>query len=124
MKKVFVIDDNVEILEAIKIVLEEDKFEVTCFESGVDVFDKILQGAPDLIILDIVLSDYDGRLLCRELKTSHQTRHIPIIIISGSHDFVDSYEKHCRPDNFISKPFQIDDLLSKVRNHVLRVDRP
>ncbi|SKB64321.1 response regulator [Daejeonella lutea] len=121
MKKVFVIDDNPDILDAIRIILEEEKFVVECFDSAEDVFDKIVEGAPDLVILDIVLAGSDGRLLCKDLKTSHQTRHIPIIIISGAHDFVDSFEKHCRPDNFVSKPFQIEDLLTKVRNHVLMI---
>lgn len=71
---------------------------------------------PDLILLDIWMAGSDGRTICKSLKNHKLTRHIPIIIISANKD-TNKIAKEAGADDFMTKPFEMDDLLTKVANY-------
>ena len=112
MKKILVVDDDPAILEVIKIILEDNNYEVETSENGnfVENFNGI---NPDLILLDVLLSGEDGRDIARALKSQKNTREIPIVMISAHPN---AYEGSLKSgaDDFISKPFDIDHLLEVV----------
>jgi DNA-binding response OmpR family regulator len=113
-KKILIVDDNRDILELLKLILEMEGYNVSCLDDGSQLEDTIISYRPDLILLDIMLGPIDGRDLCRNLKGDPVTNQIPIIMISASHGTLSLAEKQCSADAFIPKPFEIDTLVSNV----------
>ncbi len=118
MKRVLVVDDNEDILSVISMVLDIEGFEVKCCDNGHEIADAISAFSPDVILLDIMLGDMDGREVCRKLKSNPETGNIPVIMISASHNLFDKKSNDCPADDFIAKPFDIDNLTQKVRQQV------
>jgi len=113
-KKILVVDDNPDILELVKILLERKDYEVETLINGRETLDFVDAIHPNLIILDVMLGNCDGRDICRNLKSRMESKNIPIIMFSGSHNIRDSIGTNCFPDDFLEKPFDIDALLEKV----------
>lgn len=119
MQKILAVDDDKDILEILQLILEDKGYQVETLTDGKHLFDKIKQYHPDLIILDIMLGNMDGRELCHEVKAKNDTHDIPVILLSASHAIGRS-QLHTNgyPDDFISKPFDIDDLLNSVQRQL------
>src|SRR3982750_4402058 len=88
MKQILVIDDDEAILEAFKLALTDAGFGVeTSLKDGKFIQKRMSQkNLPDLIILDVLLSGYDGRDICKKLKADAKTKYIPTIMISAHPD--------------------------------------
>jgi CheY-like chemotaxis protein len=115
-KKILVADDDPAILDAIQIMLEDAGYDVATSVNGQTIY-KMEKEFPDLLLLDIWMSGMDGRDICKYLKNQELTRDIPIIMISANKD-TDKMAKDSGADDFLAKPFQMEDLLSKVAKHV------
>ena len=115
-KKILVADDNPAILDAIKIMLEEEGYEVETTVDGATVQD-IKEPLPDLLLLDIWMSGIDGRDVCKLLKSSATTKHIPVIMISATKD-IEQIAKDSGADDSVSKPFQMEHLFAIVAKYV------
>lgn len=118
-KKVLVVDDDLDILEALQFTLEDAGYEVKTTDKG-DYAENLHDtngNLPDLIILDVLLSGKDGRAICRKLKSQEDTRHLPIIMISAHPDAKKSVQE-VGADDFLAKPFEIDELLTKVAKYL------
>lgn len=116
--KVLVVDDDPDILDAIAYTLEDAGYTVTTTEKGEyaeSLHDKN-GGLPDVIVLDVLLSGKDGRAICKKLKSQKKTEKIPIIMISA-HPDAERSTKEVGADDFISKPFDINLFLEKVKKH-------
>jgi DNA-binding response OmpR family regulator len=72
---------------------------------------------PDLLLLDIWMSGVDGKDICKHLKSAAATKHIPVIMVSAAKD-IEQIAKDSGADDFIPKPFQIEDLLAIVAKYV------
>jgi DNA-binding response OmpR family regulator len=114
MQRILAVDDDNDILEILQYILEESGYEVSTLADGHFLFDSIREHHPDLIILDIMLGNMDGRKLCRDVKSQTDTYKIPVILISASHSVVDTLKQNGNPDDFLAKPFDISTLLNKV----------
>ncbi|MEN0052307.1 MAG: response regulator [Mucilaginibacter sp.] len=114
MTRILAVDDDRDILEVLQYILEDSGYEVETLANGQYLLDKISQNPPDLILLDIMLGNLDGRDLCRKVKTNKETHNIPVILISASHDVSQSLNQIGAPDDFIAKPFDIDVLLGSI----------
>lgn len=112
-------DDNKDILEILRYILEDSGYEVETLSDGHHFFEKIQEHAPDLILLDVMLGDMDGRDLCKNVKTMHETHNIPVIMISASHNIA-NINPMCAPDAFLPKPFDIKSLLHVVQKELRR----
>jgi DNA-binding response OmpR family regulator len=112
---ILVIDDDPDILEAIRAMLEDEGCHVQTSEKGdyAEALRDLAGGLPDLIILDVLLSGKDGRAICRKLKEQDETRHIPVIMISA-HPDAERSVKDVGADAFVAKPFSIDEFLDLV----------
>ncbi|MBI3984539.1 MAG: response regulator transcription factor [Candidatus Levybacteria bacterium] len=114
MKKVIIIDDDENILEALKILLEHFGFKAeTLIRDGERLAKAINKQIPDLIILDVLLSGEDGRVVCKTLKSTKKTKDIPVIMISA-HPNAKQKALEMGADEFIAKPFDVEHLLDKV----------
>jgi DNA-binding response OmpR family regulator len=114
-KYILVVDDDPDILEALRFMLEEEGFRVQTTEKG-EYAESLRDdngGLPDLIILDVLLSGKDGRTICKKLKSQDDTRHVPIVMISA-HPDAERSVKEVGADAFVAKPFSIDNLLDTV----------
>lgn len=112
-KKILVADDDQSILDVMKITLEDiGGYEVLTTTDGESVLE--LGELPDLILLDLWMSGIDGREICKSLKEDQRTRHLPVIIFSANRD-VKEISESAGANDYIAKPFQIDDLLKKVK---------
>lgn len=114
MSKILVVDDDTDILSVMEILLTMKGFEVEVTTKGENTFPKIASFKPDLILLDVLISGYDGRTICRELKASQETSHIPVIMFSAHPGAAASIADY-GADDFIAKPFDVTNLLQKVR---------
>jgi DNA-binding response OmpR family regulator len=111
-KKIIVVDDDDDILQIIRYVLEEHGMTVETV-SDIVAFQKLCQSTTDLILLDDWLNDGLGSQLCKSLKNNEHTANVPIILISAANNLSES-ARESGADDFLSKPFDIEDLLSKV----------
>jgi DNA-binding response OmpR family regulator len=118
-KRILVVDDDPDILDAIRFTLEDEGYVVTTTEKG-EYAENLHDGnggLPDLIILDVLLSGKDGRSICRRLKSRGDTKHIPVIMISAHPDAADS-SVEVGADAFLAKPWDIDELIALVAHHM------
>lgn len=114
-KRILVVDDDAGIVEATKLVLEDEGYDVEAMMDGEKVL-KITDNYPDLILLDIWLSGTDGREIAKQLKNSAATKDIPLIMFSANRDCADIALEVGAEDCLI-KPFDIDELLKKVAKY-------
>ncbi len=114
-KKILVVDDDPDILDALRFLLEDAGYEVKTTEKGeyAENLHDTNGGLPDVIILDVLLSGKDGRLICQKLKSQEDTKLIPIIMISA-HPNAKQSVKAVGADDFIAKPFDMDELLARI----------
>ncbi|OHB60163.1 MAG: regulator [Planctomycetes bacterium RBG_13_46_10] len=115
-KKVLVVDDDAEIIELISDILSRDgRFEVKTASSGYEAGISTQQFRPDLILLDYMLPDVNGNIVCQIIRRSPEFENIKIIIVSGvvKQDEIDQLLKSGAQD-FLKKPFNIDELVDKV----------
>lgn len=115
MKKVYVVDDERGILEALEFMLQEEGYAVRTSSSGSALL-RLDGDLPDLIVLDVLLSGEDGREIARKLKSQDKTKKIPIIMISA-HPNAAFTVRDCGADDFLPKPFEIQELLDKVEKY-------
>lgn len=116
-KLIQIIEDDEAIRDVIEYILQQSEFEVTVAANAREFKTNLFNTLPDLILMDVRLPDGNGIQLCRKLKQSLDTRHIPVIIISA-HASAEQSSKEAFADDFISKPFDLDDLLKRVENQL------
>ena len=117
MRRILAVDDDKDILDVLQFILEDSGYEVETLSDGHFLFEKIRAHTPDLILLDIMLGNLDGRDLCRAVKSTLDTHEIPVVLISASH-VVGSTGQTGAPDAFLAKPFDIDDLLNVIKGQL------
>ncbi len=119
-KKILVVDDNISILSIIKHWLSREGYEVDVTEHPRQALDMACQTPYDLIILDIMMDEMNGFDVLDNLRAEEKTRNTRVMIFTAQ-----SLYKNITPtakekfDDFLTKPFQKDELLEKVRNAVM-----
>ncbi|WP_084238623.1 response regulator transcription factor [Pedobacter africanus] len=113
-KKILVIEDNHAILDVITLILQSESYKVTGLNKSADMMTHIDQMKPDLVILDIMLPDGDGRDLLKEIRTNSSTAHIPVLLISAKYTAENIQHGEYKPNGFLPKPFDIDELLDRI----------
>jgi DNA-binding response OmpR family regulator len=113
MKKILVADDDPDIVEVVSIMLESRGFEVCSTLLGQSVFSMVKSQRPDLVVLDIRMPDMDGRDVCKLIKDSQETKSIPVLMFSANRN-VGQSALDSGADDFLDKPFNMQDLLAKV----------
>ncbi|MDB5012671.1 MAG: response regulator receiver protein [Daejeonella sp.] len=115
-KKIYVADDDSDILEVIKQILELNDYEVETSLNGLSLLNAVYPN-PDLILLDILMPGTDGRDICRTIKTDVNTQNTPVIMMSAFSD-LSTIIFDTKADDFITKPFEISELLVKIKKHL------
>lgn len=115
-KKILVVDDDTEIVELFVDVLNRDgRFEVKTASSGYDAGVMTQEFNPDLIILDYMLPDINGNVVCQTIRSNPKFEHIKIIIVSGVVNQEEINELlQAGADDFVKKPFNIEKLIVRM----------
>lgn len=109
-KRVLIVDDETDILEAMSLILESEKIETRSISDPGDMENTVSGFCPDLIIMDVYLGKASGIQLCRMIRNNPSTSHIPILLTTAG--ILD--DKLPRYDGLLEKPFEIAELEAVV----------
>jgi DNA-binding response OmpR family regulator len=123
MNTILVVEDEPMTADMLDRFFEVAGYEVQTAMTGWQAIDMALELQPRVIILDIMLPDTDGYEVCRDLRSRRETQHIPIIFLTQKDERSDRLDGlELGADDYITKPFDIEELLLRVRNIVNRTD--
>ncbi len=122
--RILVVEDDFDISNMLKIYFASQGFEVQVCSRGSEALVATRKQLPNLIVLDIMLPDMNGYDVCRELRTTARTSHIPIIFLTQKDDRSDKIQGlELGADDYITKPFDIEELKLRVQNAILAATR-
>jgi DNA-binding response OmpR family regulator len=119
--KVLVVDDELEIREGIRDLLENE-FETFTAADGLEALDGAREKKPDLILLDLMMPRMSGLEACKVLREDESTKHIPVFILTAYHSLdhkVKAFENGA--DDFLAKPFEIEELMARLKAKMRRL---
>ena len=123
MKKILVADDSVTIQKVIALTFAEESFEIQSVGTGSDALDKIKEWQPDIVLADVIMPQMNGYELSKAIKEDQSTSNIPVLLLAGTFEAFDEEEaKAAGADDYITKPFESGELISKVKNLTGLVD--
>jgi DNA-binding response OmpR family regulator len=115
-KKILLVDDELDLVDMVKIRLESWGFDVLTAYDGQDGLNKAKKEVPDLIVLDLMLPRIDGFKVCRMLKFDEKYKKIPVILFSArAQDSDKKMGSEVGADAYITKPFEPAVLLDKIK---------
>jgi len=114
-KKIMVCDDDQGILDVLEMLLETEGFGVYTEINSTNLVDEILLKSPDLLLLDLWMPLLSGDQVLKTIRNTDKIKKLPIIVLSASVDGSD-ISKDAGADSFVAKPFDVDDLIQKIRN--------
>ncbi len=129
-KKVFIVDDDLDHIDALKIILEANNFDVYFTTSDANAIDEIIDKKVDIVILDVMFPDNPttGFEICRDIKMHDQLKSLPVIILSAinekfnmafSSNIGEDIENSSIPaDDFIEKPIKPKQLLEVINKYI------
>jgi DNA-binding response OmpR family regulator len=115
MARILIAEDNAEIRALVSSILSEEGHKVTVAQNGQQALDMMVQEAPDLLVLDIMMPQVDGYTVLKELKASGIRDAVKILVLTAKtseSDWVRGYKLGA--DGYITKPFDIDELTSQI----------
>jgi DNA-binding response OmpR family regulator len=116
MPKIYVVDDEKDIREILKVNLQKNGFDVATFASAEEVLKQVTIAKPDLFILDIMMSGMDGLDLCKQIRASSNLKDIPILFLSAKSQELDKVlGLELGADDYITKPFSVHELVARVK---------
>ena len=118
-KKIFIFDDNHDILDLCTLILEDAGYEIRTSLTSNEITTQVSDYMPDLIFMDNWLPDVGGIEATRELKAHPNLKHIPVIYFSANND-VSNLAKQAGADSYLPKPFDILALEAIVEKYVLK----
>ena len=122
-KRILIVDDVLENLKLLIDILKEKKYEIIIAKNGQEALDIVIDANPHLILLDINMPIKNGYEVCKELKASDRTKHIPVIFLTAlSEQSAEKKGLDLGAVDFIRKPFSPSIVQIRVENHLKLVD--
>jgi CheY-like chemotaxis protein len=116
-KTILVCDDNEGILDMLGLILEDAGFDVIPEQNSLNIYNLIEKKQPDLVLLDLWMPVLSGDQVLKVLRQNNRTKGLPVIVISASTDG-SKIAQDAGATAFIAKPFDVDDLVSKIQTHL------
>lgn len=115
-EKILVVDDEENIMELIKFNLETNGYKVITADNGVDAVRLAKSEVPELVLLDLMLPKMDGNDVCKEIRKDSSISTMPIIMLTAKSEEIDKIlGLELGADDYITKPFSVRELLSRVK---------
>ena len=119
MKKILIVDDEQDIVESLKFVLEASGYTCYCAYNGEDGLRLAKEIIPDLMILDVMMPKINGFKISRLLKFDNKYKNIPILMVTArTHDEDKLIGEETGADEYITKPFELDDIVKRVDKYL------
>ncbi len=116
---ILIVDDIADNLRVLSNTLNEQGYKIRCAKNGTTAIKAANMVIPDLILLDIKMPDMNGYEVCQQLKAQAQTQDIPVIFLSALDDVLDKVKAfEVGAVDYITKPFQVEEVLVRVKNHL------
>jgi DNA-binding response OmpR family regulator len=119
MKKILIVDDEQDIVESLKFVLESNDYTCYCAYNGEDGLRLAKEIVPDLMILDVMMPKINGYKISRLLKYDAKYKDIPIIMVTARSQLEDKMiGEETGVNEYITKPFELDQIVKKVEEYL------
>lgn len=118
MSKILVVDDEKDVVELLKFLLEKDGYAVVTAYNGREALVAAKESIPDLILLDVMMPEMDGYTVQTQLLDDPATRNIPIIILTAKGQLRDVFAMSANVRAYIEKPFDPKTLRAKIQESI------
>lgn len=119
-KNIYVLEDDPAIRDLIDVIVDNEKFNLSFFENVKGFNEQLKKNLPQMVILDTILPDGNGADICEDLKSNPSTAHIPVMLMSANATII-ALRNSGSPDDFLPKPFDVDDFLERLETLSLKV---
>jgi DNA-binding response OmpR family regulator len=115
-RHIIYIEDDVEMIDLVKLILERRGYRVTGAAGGEPGWDLVQSELPDLVLLDLMMPDVDGWEVYQKLRNDDKTKHIPVIVVTAKAQNIDRVlGLHiAKVEDYITKPFKPEELIASV----------
>jgi len=119
--KLLLADDSQTIQKVVELVLNPEGFDIMAYDNGQEAAKALESMMPDIVLADIEMPELNGYQLCEKIKGDTATLHVPVILLAGAFEpFDEDYAKSVGADDFILKPFESHELISKVKSLIIQ----
>lgn len=115
-KKILIVDDEPNIVLALRVLLEDQGYDIEYCYDGTSALEKLVSFSPDLVLLDVMMPGVDGYTVAKNIRNNQDAEHTNIIFLTAKgtkDDKMEGYDSGA--EYYIVKPFDNDDILEKVR---------
>jgi CheY-like chemotaxis protein len=116
-RSVLILDDDQDILEVTKLILEMKGYHVQTRDSVTDVVQLVNETNPDIILVDLMIPEIGGREMMKNLKGNAKTKDIPALVFSANSE-IEAISKTIGADGFLKKPFDIEQLEKTIESYI------
>ena len=121
VEKIFVVEDDMDLSDMLRAYFQVQGYEIAHATHGIEAVEAIREASPNVVLLDIRLPDIDGFEVCRRLRQTRRTRHLPVIFLTEKREREDKLAGlELGAVDYITKPFDIQELRLRVRNALRR----
>jgi CheY-like chemotaxis protein len=119
LRKLLLADDSITIHKVVELILEGEGFEIKAMNNGEEALAVLPTFKPDIVLADVEMPKMNGYLLCQQIKQDPSTSGIPVLLLAGAFEpFDEEVAKKVRADGFVIKPFESQELISKVNEAI------
>jgi PleD family two-component response regulator len=118
-KLIMIVEDSQTDMQIAESICADNGYKTVTVVEGDKVLSTAIENKPDLILLDVILPNKNGFQVCRQLKTNDETKGINIVIVSSKDQASDKFwAKKQGADDYITKPYEENDLLTAIENNI------
>ena len=121
-KKILLVDDDPDFVEAVSLILKSKKFDVVTAYNGIEGLNKVTSEKPDLIVLDVMMPEKNGYAVCKELKSNSQLSHIPVLLLTAvasqvpTTRYTQEMGLETEADDYLDKPVEPNVLVKRIES--------
>ena len=115
MKKILIVDDNLENREILELLFEDEGFEVKLLSGPENIESELLNFAPQVVLMDVMMDGYNGIDVCLRIKSNDNFANIKMVLMTASHALTDLELSVTKADAYVLKPFDINELAMMIK---------